>query len=303
MASRRPPAPPSPHKVNLSPDQMRSGISRIERAIDKIEAFDPAILTQRRGPEQSALEASISGTLESVFGSGTIEYRRYERAAHLDRGPWNVDNPYVGGRIDRGAEARKYVAEGKAESVQLLREAINWLNEELEFAPPALAVLLADDAAELRASVVAKSRKIFIVHGHDEAALSTVARFVEQLEFEPIVLKEQVNQGRTIIEKIEANRDVGFAVVLLTPDDVGGKIGEPQMQRARQNVLLELGYFMAHLKRANICVLTPPVKMDIPSDFAGMIWEVLDGAGAWKMSLARELRAAGYAVDLNKTMG
>ncbi|MGG2041270.1 TIR domain-containing protein [Burkholderia gladioli] len=150
------------------------------------------------------------------------------------------------------------------------------------------------------ALVVPTSNKVFIVHGHDGEARETVARYLYKLGFEPVILHEQANQGRTVIEKIEANRDVGFAVVLLTPDDVGRSVKEDEMKpRARQNVLLELGYFICHLGRGRVCTLRRG-SVDIPSDFAGVVWENMDDGNGWKMALARELRAAGHEVDLNK---
>lgn len=148
--------------------------------------------------------------------------------------------------------------------------------------------------------VIPMSNKVFIVHGHDGEARETVARYLHTLGFEPVILHEQANQGRTVIEKIEANRDVGFAVVLLTPDDVGRSSKEEELKpRARQNVLLELGYFIAKLGRDKVCALRRG-DVDIPSDFAGVVWENMDNGGGWRLSLARELRAAGHEVDLNK---
>lgn len=150
--------------------------------------------------------------------------------------------------------------------------------------------------------IMPKSNKIFIVHGQDVAARESMARFIERLGFEAVILHEQANRGGTIIEKIEANRDVGFAIVLLTPDDEGRRTGESSFEpRARQNVLLELGYFMAHLGRPNVCALRRG-DVVIPSDFAGVVWTDLDSSGAWKSSLGRELTAAGYSVDWNKVM-
>ncbi len=145
------------------------------------------------------------------------------------------------------------------------------------------------------------SKKVFIVHGHDGEARETVARFLSLIDLEPIILHEQANRGRTIIEKVEANSDVGFVVVLLTPDDVGhAKDGQPE-PRARQNVLLELGYFIGKLGRDRVCSLKRGT-VEIPSDFAGVVWEAMDAGGGWKQALARELQAAGYAIDWNKVM-
>lgn len=150
--------------------------------------------------------------------------------------------------------------------------------------------------------IMPKSNKIFIVHGQDVSAKESMARFIERLGYEAVILHEQANRGGTIIEKIEANRDVGFAIVLLTPDDEGRKMGDANLApRARQNVLLELGYFMAYLGRPNVCAIRRG-DVDMPSDFAGVVWTDLDSAGAWKTSLGRELAAAGYSVDWNKVM-
>jgi len=115
-----------------------------------------------------------------------------------------------------------------------------------------------------------------------------------------IILHEQANSGRTIIEKIEHNSDVGMAVVLLTPDDVGCKAGGQVEPRVRQNVLLELGYFIGALGREKVCALRSG-KVEIPTDFAGVVWTEM--SGEWKTALARELKQAGYAIDWNKVMG
>jgi hypothetical protein len=148
-----------------------------------------------------------------------------------------------------------------------------------------------------------KSNKVFVVHGHDVAARESVARFLEKIGIDVVILHEQANQGRTIIEKIVANSDVGFAVVLLTPDDEGRSVGGDNFEpRARQNVLLELGYFIAKLGRENVCTLKKG-RLDIPSDFAGVVWSAMDDNNGWKTELAKELKAAEYPIDWNKVMG
>lgn len=145
------------------------------------------------------------------------------------------------------------------------------------------------------------STKVFIVHGHDDGARETVARFLERIGLEAIILHEQANQGRTVIEKVVAHGDVGFAVVILTPDDEGCAKGGTPEPRARQNVLLELGYFIGRLGREKVCALKRGT-LEIPSDFAGVVWETMDNSGGWKQALARELAAAGHDIDWNKVM-
>lgn len=147
----------------------------------------------------------------------------------------------------------------------------------------------------------ARSNRVFIVHGHDEGARELVARFLDRLGLVPIILHEQANQGRTIIEKVEAHGDVAFAIVLLTPDDEGYRRGDAPAPRARQNVLLELGYFLGRLGRSKVCALRRG-NVEIPSDFAGVVWESFDEGGGWKAKLARELEAAGHSIDWNLVM-
>lgn len=290
MTTRKPPAL---LRANLTVEQMEKGIKRLERVISEIDAFDTTKLRQRWGPEQKALEVTIEGALVSVFGHDTVDYQRYRRAAALDNGPITIMSRYH--QSDGASDAREYVSEGKATSLQLLKSAIQWLQEEI------------GDSVDIETSSPSaktgpvQSRRIFIVHGHDEGARQTVARFIERIGFDAVILSEQANQGRTIIEKIEANNDVGFAIVLLTPDDVGGKTADSLKSRARQNVMLELGYFIGHLGRPRVCALAKG-NLEIPTDFAGVLWEVLDDAGAWKQALARELAAADYGIDWNKVM-
>lgn len=147
------------------------------------------------------------------------------------------------------------------------------------------------------------SNKIFIVHGHDAGTKESVARFIAQLGLEPIILHEQANQGRTIIEKFEDHSDVGYAIVLITPDDTGSSVKEPSKvrQRARQNVIFEFGYFLGKLGRKNVAGL---VKGDIeaPSDYSGVLYIPLDESGGWRLLLIKELKSAGYEVDANKAI-
>ena len=144
-----------------------------------------------------------------------------------------------------------------------------------------------------------RGSKVFVVHGHDEGAREAVARFIQALGFQPIILHERANEGRTVIEKVEAHGDVGFAVVLLTPDDEGCEKGRTPGPRARQNVVLELGYFIGRLGRNRVCALKRG-ELEIPSDFGGVVYEPFDASGGWKLALGRELRAAGFEIDWNK---
>ena len=144
------------------------------------------------------------------------------------------------------------------------------------------------------------TKEVFIVHGRDNEAKETVARFLQNLGLTPVILHEQPNQGQTIIEKFEQHAQVGFAVALLTPDDVGALKSEEKnlKPRARQNVVFELGYFLGRLGRNRVCALTKG-NVEIPSDYDGVVYISLDDGG-WKMDLIRELKNVGFDVDANR---
>jgi len=147
--------------------------------------------------------------------------------------------------------------------------------------------------------VLPLSDHVFIVHGQDTGPRDAVARFLEVIGLHPVILHEQASRGLTVIEKVEANSDVGFAVVILTPDDEGCLAGARPEPRPRQNVILELGYFIGKLGRPKVCALKRG-EMEIPSELAGVVWENMDDHGAWKLALARELQAAGHQIDWTK---
>ncbi len=146
------------------------------------------------------------------------------------------------------------------------------------------------------------SSAAFIVHGRADGPKEQVARFLERAtDAEPIILHEQAKRGQVIIESLEAfAATAAFAIVLLTADDYGGIKGSPESNaRARQNVVFELGFFIGALGRSRVAVLYEET-VELPSDMNGILYTTLDSQGAWRLSLGRELRAAGFAVDLNR---
>jgi putative nucleotide-binding protein containing TIR-like domain len=143
--------------------------------------------------------------------------------------------------------------------------------------------------------------KVFIVHGHDNAAKEAVARFIEKIGLQAIILHEQASSGNTIIEKIEANSNVGFAIVLYTPCDVGASKGEKDQlkPRARQNVVFEHGYLIGKIGRKNVCALVKG-NIETPNDISGVVYIKMEEGDSWKFAVAKEMKACGYEVDLNK---
>jgi len=148
----------------------------------------------------------------------------------------------------------------------------------------------------------ASVRRVFVVHGRNLPALDRVVRLLRDLDLDPVVLREQPNQGRTIIEKVEAHTDVAYAIVLMTGDDVGRLAGATVAEdrlRARQNVVLELGFFIGRLSRKMVAALVEP-EVEIPSDIDGVLYIPFDAGDVWRLLLAKEMKAAGLPVDLNR---
>lgn len=147
-----------------------------------------------------------------------------------------------------------------------------------------------------------KNTKVFIVHGRDDLTKEQVARYLERLGLEAIILHEKEDSGQTIIEKLEKNTDVSFAVVLYTACDMGKyKDDNDYNKRARQNVIFEHGYLIAKIGRKNVLALVKD-NVEQPSDIAGVVYTKMDSEGVWKYRLAKELQSSNFDVDMNKIL-
>lgn len=151
-----------------------------------------------------------------------------------------------------------------------------------------------------RENPLISGRDVFIVHGRDDGIKNEVARFIEKLKLNAIILHEQASDGETIIEKIERYSNVGFGIVLYTPCDRGGLATEPSRTnfRARQNVVFEHGYLIGKLGRENVVSLIKG-EVEKPNDISGVIYVNYDSSGAWKTEIAKELNSSGYSIDFN----
>lgn len=154
-----------------------------------------------------------------------------------------------------------------------------------------------------KGEILMDNSKVFIVHGRDDLAKVEVARFVEKLGLEAIILHEQASSGKTIIEKIEEHTNVGFGIVLYTPCDVGGLKGETDLKaRARQNVVFEHGFLMGKIGRSNVCALVKS-NVEKPNDISGVVYIGMDNAGGWQAELMKEMKLSGLEIDANRLYG
>jgi predicted nucleotide-binding protein len=134
--------------------------------------------------------------------------------------------------------------------------------------------------------------RVFVVHGQNDDARTMVVKHLRDVGLEAIVLHDQPNMGRHLLTKFIQEADlVTFAVVLMTDDDVGCVKEGRSAPRARQNVILELGYFLSHLGQPRVCALITP-GLETPSDFDGIVYIRMDADGNWHRELDRELVAA-----------
>ena len=185
-----------------------------------------------------------------------------------------------------------------AERRTYLSQEFTPLLDRLEFGGPPVSST-AEVPAVTRAAITRNKRKVFIVHGRDNETKQEVARFIERIGLQSIILHEQASAGMTIIEKIEryAN-EADFALVLYTPCDHGRGVHEGKFaprRRARQNVVFEHGYLMAKLGRENVCALVKG-EIETPNDISGVVYVGLDANGAWRNEVSKELIACGYSL-------
>ena len=256
-------------------------IKRLRRELDSI----PELKQLRHGsPKFEKWRRDTQVALTNTFGDKSRHIQDFNRVEYWT---WDVD----------AYEERKAYVKGLDSAASVLESMIGEIEEYWE------------DEQQTSPSPAAQenertnTNEVFVIHGRNEGTRALVARFLEQLNLKPVILDEQSNQGLTIIEKFERHAQVGFAVALLTPDDTGSLQGDESNlnPRARQNVIFELGFFIGQLGREGVCALTKG-NVEIPSDYAGVVYIPLDDSGAWKFQLVRELKAAGFDVDANRAL-
>ena len=191
-------------------------------------------------------------------------------------------------------EVRRGFAKGREHAISMLQGIVARFTEELKSAP--------EPEAAPNTTARKFSNRIFVVHGHEDGPREAVARFLEAIGFDPVILHEQPNKGRALITKFrEESADVGFAVIVMTPDDEGGEHGARKIARARQNVVFEFGYFLGFFGPERVVALVKG-EVERPSDLDGVVYIDFDPAGGWKQKIGKELEAANYKIDWNKIM-
>lgn len=265
-----------------------------EKYIVNLEEFKNLIQIWEYGQHTNETRTEINRKLRSareiVVRAGTLKT--------FTIGP----PPAIGGMIMRNVDPFTCIFDapyGQSTNhilIDSIEEAIGVIESTEEFT-------LKDNRPNIKDKTTIISNRVFLVHGRDSELKESTARFLEKLELKPIILHEQLNKGRTIIEKFEDYSDVSFAIVIMTPDDIGAISEEKDnlKSRARQNVVFELGYFIGKLGRKNVVALVKG-DIEVPSDYSGVIFIGVDNNDGWKMILSKEIKASGLDIDLNKML-
>lgn len=254
-------------------------IETLNKLISEIDGVE------RNSSEHARWLSNVLRILDTKFGPES------QYSSTIRSFPWKETGSRIYSGYDISAQMRR-------DNQNAYRRQMGQAKGIIQSAVDALTERVSESNEELPISRSFDPKKVFIVHGHNESIKQTVARTLETIGLTPIILSEQPDKGRTVIEKFEnEGNDVGFAVVLLTADDKGRKNKARAMQsRARQNVVFEMGYFMAHLRRERVMLLLQP-GVEEPSDLKGLVYTSLDKDGAWKYRLVKELREQGYDVS------
>ncbi len=265
---------------------VKLGPRRAAEELRKLRAQADAPEVRREGPEHGSWKAKVDAVMAGALGKDSETLRSF-RDLRYSVGIW------FGGPGEAERDVR-YFAERVGDAAGLVDAAIFQLELQAEAAGE-------EDGVATRA---VPTGPIFVVHGRDDARKYELMRLLEKAvaASQPIVLHEQASGGATILEKLERHaQTASCAVVLLTGDDEGRLRGrdDPLRPRGRQNVILELGMFIGLLGRNHVVVLKEP-DVEAPSDLDGLVYIPLDGAGAWRHSLLKELAAMEIKVDFTR---
>jgi predicted nucleotide-binding protein len=289
--TRPPPEPPRPAALTMSRTEADAKLAtRIEKAETLRQRLGPSSDSLTGQEEYDKWNAYNWDMLLRMFTDETIA-RQYDWSSP----PAPVLN--LGGETWLGTARRERADPTIAEKLDTKVAALLSIRERLEVYEEPAPTTSSAPLTNRNESAPAR-QAAFIVHGHDGEAREATARVLEALGVEPIILHERPNGGGTILEKFEKHSAAApYAIVLLTGDDEGGKAGDLH-PRARQNVILELGFFWGSLGRERLCVLYER-GVELPSDLHGLVHVEIDKAGAWRYQLAAELRSVWPDIDLN----
>lgn len=261
-------------------------INLLERQLNELDTFE---FDGHRHEKISIFESKTKQIFKKVL-SDSEEY-----ISDLERISFRPLVYFLDGETDYGLEYESFY-DGVRQAKTLLKSAISNVEFEKELSdeeePETIAPL---------PKVIGRDKtKVFIVHGHDENLKRDVALFIAEQGLEAVILHKQASGGKTIIEKLEDRSDVGFAIVLYTPCDIGRSASARKNNpRARQNVVFEHGFFVGKIGRGRVVALVKD-GVEIPNDYSGVVYVSHNDNDNWKNEIGRELVEAGYKINFTK---
>lgn len=279
------------------------------------------LLKNRLEQGESLLQRSISEDTTTIIhrrARSIIQTKDYDeneiRQFKSDFKKWDTFNAELLSRAFDECQSpqsylREYVRIGNPDNLfgedlakeikQQISDKVTYLESLIERIPIIPSNQPQENIREDVASKNSMTKDIFIVHGHDSGLKNEVARFVSDLGYNPIILHEQPNSRKTIIEKIESNSNVCYAIVLYTPCDIGASKDRTDFQpRARQNVVFEHGYLLCKVGRERVCALIKD-EVEKPGDIDGIIYITYDSNNGWKNQIAKEFKNLGLTFNLD----
>jgi predicted nucleotide-binding protein len=283
-----------PTELLISQDDAKSKLQdRIQKGIElkniHVDSLD-ALNTARN--EYYKWDSFNTELLKRIF---TTEEHSNEYSHRFFASFGGRDEPSIGEKINdlhKDIDRENHTLESIIERLELIP--VNKMNS-----------LLTSDTKEL-SKLDVNTKKVFVVHGHDEVSKANLEIFLREIGLEPIVLHRQADGGLTIIEKFEKHSDVGYAFILLTPDEISYVKAEDSKEdsarkkefRARPNVIFEFGYFVGKLGRSRVCCLYTG-DVSLPSDVSGMIYKKFaKNIEEVRYDLIKELKASDYEIAL-----
>ena len=294
----------------LTADSCREGIDRLNDYLRELRVFSECAMDGDDRKSLDSLHGTISHTLTELFGAD--ERFILQKFAYRIYTEWNLDpeseiRPGVNVTVTNGSAV--FLPEAKIQQgyraslkdgLAVLAEALTYLRDRQGEFP---AELHSGTDRSPHQQPILSSNDIILIHGRETLARPAVERVLKLAGLNPIVLHEQPNSGQTLIRQMEKFGTVGgFAVVVATPDDVGGVSKDVLRPRAKQNVIGEMFWFAGRLGSERVCVLLQG-DTEMPSDIAGIGYTAMDSRGAWKTALCDALQNAGYTIDRGKVLG
>ena len=251
-------------------DDINEQIGRLESFLDRLKLI----------PEMKAEELAEQRLVEEP-----MEQEQPEEIQHME--------VQLRETLSRALEPREEPPKAKLPKEELLNE-VPHKRELLREEPISTTVL---DHIQLQ------EKNILLIHGRDEGAKESALKFIEKLELRALILHEQPNEGKSILEKFEEAPNANFAIILFTPDDIIAPRNKPKEKQAcaSQNVIFEFGYFVGKLGKGRVCALYKE-GVAFPLDYPGVVYIPMDSRGGWRLLVAKEIKQAGIEIDLNKAV-